>query len=125
MYAELGSTWFGLIRRPDEAAHVLGKLLVHLGEDNVIWGTDAIWYGPSQLAVDAFRAFEIPPSYQERFGYPALTPARKDKILGATAARVYDIDLDAAAARADADDLAWVSGAVEEFRARGVPTAGA
>ena len=28
VYAELGSTWWNLIQRPDEAAHVLGKLLV-------------------------------------------------------------------------------------------------
>ena len=123
VYAELGSTWFGLIRRPDEAAHVLGKLLVHLGEDNVIWGTDAIWYGPSQVAVDAFRAFDIPLAYQERFGYPPLTPEVKHKILGATAARVYGIDLGAAAARAARDDLAWVRDAVAEFRQRGVPLA--
>ena len=123
VYAELGSTWFGLIRRPDEAAHVLGKLLMHLGEDNVIWGTDAIWYGPSQVAVDAFRAFDIPLAYQERFGYPPLTPDVKDKILGANAARVYGIDLGAAAARAVRDDLAWVRDAVTEFRQRGVPLA--
>ena len=31
VYAELGSTWFCLIRRPDEAAHVLGKLLLAVG----------------------------------------------------------------------------------------------
>ena len=31
VYAELGSTWFLMLRRPVEAAHVLGKLLVALG----------------------------------------------------------------------------------------------
>ncbi|HIE94782.1 MAG TPA: hypothetical protein EYQ83_18695, partial [Acidobacteria bacterium] len=46
--AELGSTWFCLIRRPDEAAHVLSKLLLAVGEDNVLWGSDSIWYGPTQ-----------------------------------------------------------------------------
>lgn len=116
VYAELGSTWFGLIRRPDEAAHVLGKLLLAVGEDNVLWGTDAIWYGPSQVAIDAFRAFQIPLSYQQEFGYPELTPARKAKILGENAAAVYGIDLEVARQRAASDDLAWVKAALRERR---------
>ena len=33
VYAELGSTWRGLMRDVDSAAHGLGKLLTHLGED--------------------------------------------------------------------------------------------
>ena len=73
VYAELGSTWFLMLRRPAEAAHVLGKLLRALGPDRILWGTDSIWYGSPQPLIDAFRAFEIPQSFQERFGYPPLT----------------------------------------------------
>ena len=94
VYAELGSTWRELMKRPDEAAHVLGKLLAHLGEDRILWGTDAIWFGSPQDQIQAFRAFEITPEYQERFGYPALTPERKAKIFGLNAARVYGLDLE-------------------------------
>src|SRR5262249_9798394 len=79
VYAELGSTWFCLIRRPEEAAHVLGKLLLAVGEDNVLWGTDSIWYGSPQPAIDAFRAFQIPAELRERFGYPELTHEVKAK----------------------------------------------
>lgn len=114
VYAELGSTWFGLLRRPDEAAHVIGKLLLEVGDDNVLWGTDSIWYGPSQVAIDAFRAFQIPVSYRQEFGYPELTPERKAKILGGNAARVYGIDLAAAGRRAAGDDLAWTKEALKE-----------
>ena len=92
VYAELGSTWWNLIQRPDEAAHVLGKLLVAFGPDNILWGTDSIWYGSPQGQIEAFRAFEITPEYQERFGYPALTADVKARILGLNAARVYGID---------------------------------
>ena len=92
VYAELGSTWWNLIQRPDEAAHVLGKLLVALGPDNILWGTDSIWYGSPQGQIEAFRAFEITPEYQERYGYPALTADVKARILGLNAARVYGID---------------------------------
>ncbi|HEY3484503.1 MAG TPA: amidohydrolase family protein, partial [Ilumatobacteraceae bacterium] len=92
VYAELGSTWWNLIQRPDEAAHVLGKLLVALGPDNILWGTDSIWYGSPQSQIEAFRAFEITPEFQERFGYPALTADVKARILGLNAARLYGID---------------------------------
>jgi len=122
VYAELGTTWFCLIRRPEEAAHVLGKLLVALGEDNVIWGSDSIWYGPTQVVIDAFRAFQIPRAMREQFGYPELTPAIKAKILGGNAARVYGIDPERARARARTDDLAWLRAALAEYRAHGTPT---
>lgn len=92
VYAELGTTWFRVMRDPDQAAHVLGKLLAHLGEDNVLWGTDSIWYGSPQPQIDAFRAFTISQEYQERFGYPALTDAVKAKVLGLNGARVYGVD---------------------------------
>ena len=75
------------MRDPDQAAHVLGKLLVAVGPDNVVWGTDSIWYGSPQTQIEAFRAFEITPEYQEQFGYPALTQsssARSSVLNGAT-----------------------------------------
>lgn len=94
VYAELGSLWREVMKSPDEAAHVLGKLLVHLGEERILWGTDAIWYGSPQDQIQAFRAFEITPEFQERYGYPALTPERKRKILGLNAARVYGVSVE-------------------------------
>ncbi|MDQ3148083.1 MAG: amidohydrolase [Actinomycetota bacterium] len=92
VYAELGSTWRSVMGAPEDAAHVLGKLLVHLGEDNVVWGTDSIWYGSPQDQIQAFRAFQISEELQERHGYPALTPERKAKILGLSSARLYGVD---------------------------------
>lgn len=103
VYAELGSTWRELMKKPDEAAHVLGKLLRYLGEDRILWGTDAIWFGSPQDQIQAFRAFEISPELQERHAYPALTPERKAKIFGLNAARVYGIDV-AALAQAQRGD---------------------
>jgi hypothetical protein len=91
VYAELGSTWRFVMRDPDQAAHLLGKLLKHLGEDRILWGTDSIWYGSPQDQIQAFRAFEISREFQERYGYPALAPAAKRKIFGLNAARVYGL----------------------------------
>jgi predicted TIM-barrel fold metal-dependent hydrolase len=93
VYAELGGTWFVLMRKPDEAAHVLGKLLRHFGEDRILWGTDALFLGPPQQQLAAFRAFQIPAQLQEKHGYPELTPAIKAKILGLNAARLLGVDL--------------------------------
>jgi hypothetical protein len=92
VYAELGSTWWNLMRAPTQAAHVLGKLLKHVGEDNVVWGTDCLFYGSPQPQIQAFRAFHISDELQERHGYPALTTERKAKILGLNAARLYGIE---------------------------------
>jgi len=94
VYGELGSTWFLVSRRPEEAAHVVGTLLRCVGEDRILWGTDSIWYGAPQSLIDAFRAFTIPEWMQERFGYPQLTAAAKHKILSANAANLYGIDVD-------------------------------
>lgn len=121
VYAELGTTWFAMIKRPREAAHVLGKLLLAVGEDNVIWGTDSIWYGPPQPALDAFRAFQIPAELRERHGYPELTPRLKGKVLSLNASRLYGIDLAAARHNYENDDLAWIRHAVAEYREKGMP----
>lgn len=114
VYADLGTTWFLVISRPLEAAHLLGKLLVHVGEDNILWGTDATWYGPTQPVIDAFRAFQIPDELCAAHGYPKLTPEIRAKILGRNAARFYDIDIEAARKTAMTDDLAWTRQAIIE-----------
>lgn len=92
VYAEIGSTWWHLLRRPDEAAHALGKLLVAFGENNVLWGTDSIFYGSPQGQIDALRAFQIPSDLREQHGYPELTRGIKAKILGWNAAALYGVD---------------------------------
>lgn len=92
LYAELGSTWWTLMGMPDQAAHVVGKLLAHVGEDNVLWGTDALFYGAPQDQIQAFRAFQISEEFQARFGYPALTDEIKRKVLGLNALKLHDVD---------------------------------
>jgi len=91
VYAELGSTWRYVMRNPDQAAHLMGKLLRAFGEDRVLWGTDSIWYGSPQDQIQAFRAFQISRAFQQRYGYPELTPQLKRKVFGLNAARVYGL----------------------------------
>jgi predicted TIM-barrel fold metal-dependent hydrolase len=92
VYAEIGTSWWFVMRYPTQAAHFLGKLLKHVGEDNVLWGTDCLFYGSPQPMIQAMRTFRISEELQERYGYPALTKELKAKILGLNGARVYGID---------------------------------
>lgn len=91
VYAELGTTWRRVMQDPDQAAHLMGKLFKYVGEDNVLWGTDSIWYGSPQDQIQAFRAFQISERYRERYGYPEITSALRAKVFGLNAAKPYNI----------------------------------
>ncbi len=91
VYAELGTTWRSVIHDPQQAAHLLGKLFKYVGEDNVLWGTDSIWYGSPQDQIQAFRAFQISERYRERYGYLEITPRLRAKVFGLNAAKPYGI----------------------------------
>jgi predicted TIM-barrel fold metal-dependent hydrolase len=110
VYAELGTTWQlvstnPLIGGPTAAAHVLGKLLRYVGENNVVWGTDSIWYGSPQSQIESFLQFQISEAFQAQFGYPALTLEIKRKILGLNAARIYGVDPAAMRCRVQQSEL--------------------
>jgi hypothetical protein len=105
VYAELGTTWRFVMRDPTTAAHLLGKVLKHIGEDNVLWGTDALWYGSPQDQIQAFRSFQIAPELIEAHGYPELTPALKQKIFGLNGARVYGIDVPERRRKTESDPI--------------------
>ena len=77
--------------RVEEAMHYWGKLLKYVGEDRIVWGTDCLWFGCPQPIIQAFRAFEISQEFQDKYGYPALTQARKEKILGQNAAKLQNV----------------------------------
>jgi hypothetical protein len=92
VYAELGTTWYNVMTNTTAATHVLGKLLKYVGEDNVVWGTDCMWYGSPQPLIQMFMSFTMDPTIRMREGYPELTPQIKTKILGLNAAKAYGID---------------------------------
>jgi predicted TIM-barrel fold metal-dependent hydrolase len=118
VYAELGSTWRFLMRDPEEAAHALGKLFLHVGEDNVLWGTDSIWYGSPQDQIQAFRAFQIAPALREKHGYPEITPALRAKVFGLNALKIYPVAKDVLQKHLPRDRVARDR---EEYRERADP----
>jgi len=105
VYAELGTTWANIMTEPEQAAHVLGKLLLALGPDRILWGTDCVYNGIPQSQIVAFRMFQIPEPMQEMYGYPALTQEIKEKIFGLNAARIYGIDIAATRSEISEDDV--------------------
>ena len=106
VYAELGSTWRFLMRDPDGAAHAIGKLVKYCGENNVLWGTDSIWYGSPQDQIQAFRTFQIAPELRAKHGYAEITPALRAKIFGLNATRIYAISADELKKHTRADSVA-------------------
>jgi hypothetical protein len=94
------------MRDPTQAAHTLGKLLKYVGEKRVLWGTDSIWYGSPQDQIQAFRAFQISREFQDRYGYPALTPEMKAAVFGLSAAPIYGVNPLQGRRRAETDTWA-------------------
>src|SRR5690606_9195604 len=107
-------TWRELMKAPEQAAHVLGKLVKYVGEDRVVWGTDSIWYGSPQDQIQAFRAFQISDELCERHGYGKLTPQLKRKIFALNAAKPYNVDLERIRKRLDKDSIAKIRAAAGE-----------
>ncbi len=95
VYGELGTTWYSVMNNKTAATHVLGKLLKFVGEDNIVWGTDCMWYGSPQPLIQMFMSFQMDQTIRMREGYPDLTPEIKRKIMGLNAAKAYNISAEA------------------------------
>lgn len=114
VYADLGAIWNTYSTGSATAAgHLLGKLLKHLGEDRICWGTDALVVGQPAPQIASFNAFQIPQALQDSHGYPALTDQSKAKIFGLNTARIYGIDPNSALNAVSDDELARMRALVE------------
>ena len=92
VYAEIGTTFAStVITFPSVCAHILGQLMKFMGEDRIVFGSDAVWYGSPQWQIEALWRFQIPEDMRRKYGYPELTQSAKRKILGLNSARLYKI----------------------------------
>ncbi|HXG66909.1 MAG TPA: amidohydrolase family protein [Blastocatellia bacterium] len=106
VYCELGSFFNMLVvTDPVMAMHGMGKNIKYYGADHVIWGTDCLWWGSPQWAIDAFKRFQISDELCEKFGYKKLTKEDKAKIFGLNAAKLYKVDVKAKRNAFPADTL--------------------
>jgi hypothetical protein len=98
VYAELGTTMASMIVTfPTVWAHLIGQLMHYMGPNNIVFGSDSLWYGGPQWQIEALWRSQIPDDIADRWGYPPLTEGAKRHILGLNSARLYG--LPAAAAR--------------------------
>ncbi len=101
VYAELGTSFANsAVAHPKFSAALIGTLVKGLGADHVVWGTDTLWYGSPQWQIEAMRRLEIPEDMQKKYGFAALggaNSATKQLIFGANSARLYRVNLKAAA----------------------------
>lgn len=94
-------------KKPQYFAHVISQLLMWLGPDKLLYGSDYGIWTPDWLVED-FMAFELPEAIAKETGVVLDLEAKK-KILGLNAARLYDIDI-AAQKRLLAQDAQPVAG---------------
>ncbi len=70
VWAELGSVWRDTMHDPNAAAHLLGKLINHVGPKRIAWGTDSLWYGSPQSEIVALRRLQFSDQAKELYNLP-------------------------------------------------------
>ena len=85
------------------------------GEDNIIWGTDSIWYGPTQPVLDAFRTFQIPDATLRAIRVPQDHGAGEAQDPGGNAARCMASTSMRCRDAAATDDLSWTNAVAAEL----------
>lgn len=73
----------------------LGYLLQVVGADRLVYGSEGPVNGPSGGMIQQFLAMEIPEDLRHGYGYPQITSADKQQILGLNFARLFGIDVEA------------------------------
>ena len=62
-----------------------------MGPNNIVFGSDSLWYGGPQWQIEAFWRSQIPDSIRQRWGYPQLNEGAKRQILGHNSAQLYGL----------------------------------
>jgi uncharacterized protein len=95
VYGDLGQIFaWTAVAEPRLAAALMGTLVKGLGQDRVVWGTDAIWTGAPQWQIEGLRRLEIPEDMQKKYGFKPLGPADgpvKTAIFSGNSARLYGL----------------------------------
>jgi predicted TIM-barrel fold metal-dependent hydrolase len=119
VYAELGTCFANTaVTHPRLAAAMLGTLIKGVGGDKVLWGTDSVWYGSPQWQIEALRRLEMPEDMQEKHGFAQLGAADgavKNAIFSANAAKLYDLDVEAAIGDISMDQISMVKAGYQEL----------
>ena len=89
------SAWINIYPiQPRVALDMLGKCLMLVGEDRLLYGSEAFVWPSLQPYIKAFADLTMPEDLQEGYGYPQITRAMKRKIFGENQARLLGIDVE-------------------------------
>src|SRR4051794_8225827 len=114
IYFELGSTFhMTAVYSPELCMHLLGQMLQVAGPDRILWGTDSIWNGSPQKQIVLLRRLKMKEKLMDKYKYPELTDAIKDRIFGLNAAKLFGVDPQARRKAIKADKLSRLR---EEYR---------
>jgi predicted TIM-barrel fold metal-dependent hydrolase len=105
VYAELGTTFATCaVSSPRLAAAMVGQFVNEMGAENVVWGTDSVWYGSPQWQIEAMRRLEVPDDIMKKHGWKTKLGGPdsrvKRMIFGENSAKIYNYRI-----RAEYEDL--------------------
>ncbi len=94
VYAELGTTFAGCaVSSPRLAGAMMGQFINEMGAENVVWGSDSVWYGSPQWQIEAMRRLEVPDDIMKKMGWKTRLGNADSKvkrmIFGENSARLY------------------------------------
>lgn len=78
---------------PWTALERIGRALMVVGEDRLLWGSEAFIWPDIQTLLDIFMSMEMPDELRDRYGYPEITDTARRKILGLNQARLLGMDV--------------------------------
>jgi predicted TIM-barrel fold metal-dependent hydrolase len=118
-YAELGTTFATCaVANPRFAACLVGMFVNEMGPDNVVWGSDSVWYGSPQWQIEAMRRLEIPDDIMKKMGWKIKLGGPdsevKRKIFGTNSARLYNYKVQAGYDQLGQDKLARIKSEYEK-----------
>ncbi|AWT52184.1 amidohydrolase family protein [Mycolicibacterium smegmatis] len=88
------SAWINIYPiMPREALKRLGKALMYVGPDRLLYGSEAFVWPNVQGYIELFMDLEMPEGLQEDYGFPPITRDDKRKILGENYAGLLGIDV--------------------------------
>ncbi len=89
-----------------------------MGPDNVVWGSDSVWYGSPQWQIEAMRRLEIPDDVMQKMGWKIKLgdpdgPVKR-KIFGENSARLYKYKIQSEYEQLGRDKLALIKSEYEK-----------
>ena len=78
---------------PMEFLHLLGKCLLWIGTDRLVYGSEGFVFPDIQRTIEIFAGVQIPEQMQADWGYPPITPEQREAMFGANYARILGLDI--------------------------------